>query len=61
MQKKQSPQTIESNEEEVVETTKTCTKCENINVSIEKLTKIDNFKDVKISEFLCTQCGFEQR
>lgn len=59
MQKKQSPQTIESKEGEVIETTKTCTKCQTSDLLIEKLTKIDNFKDVKIYEFLCKQCGLE--
>lgn len=58
MQKKQAPEIIENKEGEVIETSKTCVKCESSNVSSEKLTKIDNFKDVKICEFLCKQCGF---
>lgn len=48
MQKKQSPQIIEGSEEKVVKETAPCQKCGIDGVSMEKLSKIDNFKDVKI-------------
>lgn len=48
MQKKKSPQIIENNEGEVVKKTAACGKCGSEGVLLEKLTKIDNFKDVKI-------------
>lgn len=61
MQKKKSPQIIDSKEGEVVERTSTCQKCQNEGLSNEKLTKIENFKDVTISESACKNCGFEQK
>jgi C4-type Zn-finger protein len=58
MHKKTAPQTIEDREGEITHVEQGCQKCLKVGKATQTFTKIENFKEVIIFDFICKDCGF---